>query len=131
MSPYSFRNNSQSALYKKALEIFTLSRHISLYISHDLAHLQRNGKEDTNIYFTGDIVQQSVSLAPQILKAESQSFSEEKHKYAASVMRLSNMLYKNCERLEKINSNGKDFLPLLRKEIKKFRKLQHIWRLTL
>ncbi len=131
MSPYSFGNNPQSALYKKALEIFTLSRHISFYISHDLACLQKNGKEDTNIYFTGDIIQQSVSLAPQILKAESQFFSEEKHKYAASVMRLSNLLYKNCERLERINSNGKDFLPLLRKEIKKFRKLQHIWRLTL
>jgi len=46
-------------------------------------------------------------------------------------MRLSNLLYKNCERLEKVNSNGKDFLPLLRKELKKFRKLQHTWRLTL
>ena len=131
MSPYSFGKNTQSALYKKELEIFTLARHISFYISNDLACLQKNGKEDTNIYFTGDIVQQSVSLAPQILKAESQFFSEEKHKYAASVMRLSNLLYKNCERLERINSNGKDFLPLLRKEIKKFRKLQHTWRLTL
>lgn len=131
MPPHSFGNNPHSPLYKKAQEIFTLSRHISFYLSHDLAYLQRNGKEDTNIYFTGDIVQQSVSLAPQILKAESQSFSEEKHKYAASVMRLSNLLYKNCERLEKVNSNGKDFLPLLRKELKKFRKLQHTWRLTL
>lgn len=131
MSPHSFRNNTQSALYKKALEIFNLSRHISFYISHDLAYLQRNGKEDINIYFSGDIVQQSVSLAPQILKAESQPFSEEKHKYAATVMHLSNLLYKNCERLERVNSNGKDFLPLLRKEIKKFRKLQNTWRLTL
>ncbi len=131
MSPHSFRNNTQSALYNKALEIFNLSRHISFYISHDLAYLQKNGKEDINIYFTGDIVQQSVSLAPQILKAESQPFSEEKHKYAASVMQLSNLLYKTCERLERVNSNGKDFLPLLRKEIKKFRKLQNTWRLTL
>lgn len=131
MSAPSFGNASHSAIYNKALEIFNLSRHISFYISHDLAYLQRNGKEDKNIYFTGDIVQQSISLAPQILKAESQFFSEEKHKYAASVMRLANLLYKNCERLEKVNSNGKDFLPLLRKEIKKFRKLQYTWRLTL
>lgn len=131
MSVPSFGNTPHSAIYNKAMEIFALSRHISFYLSHDLAYLQRNGKEDKNIYFTGDIVQQSVSLAPQILKAESQFFSEEKHKYAASVMRLANLLYKNCERLEKVNSNGKDFLPLLRKEIKKFRKLQSTWRLTL
>ncbi|MEM0518590.1 MULTISPECIES: hypothetical protein [Aequorivita] len=131
MSYPSFGKNSESAVYAKALDIFSLARNISSYLSHDLAHLHKNGAEDPNIYFTGDIVQQSVSLGPEILKAESQPFSEEKHKYAASVMRLSNLLYKNCERLERVNSNGKDFLPLLRKELKKFRKLQHTWRLTL
>lgn len=131
MSSHSFGNNSHSAIYNKALEIFSLSRSISNYLTQDLVHLQRNGTEDPNIYFTGDIVQQSVSLGPEILKAESQPFSAEKHRYAASVMRLSNLLYKNCERLERVNSNGKDFLPLLRKELKKFRKLQHTWRLTL
>lgn len=122
---------SHSAVYQKSLEIFALARHISTYISQDLAGLHRNGREDSTIYFTGDIVQQSISLAPQILKAESEVFSEEKHKYAASVLRLSTLLYKNCLRLEHANSNGKDFLPLLRKELRKFRKLQHMWRLTL
>lgn len=131
MSTHSFGNNNHSAIYNKALEIFSLARNISAYISYDLVPLQSNGKEDPNIYFSGDIVQQSVSLGPNILKAENQPFSEEKHKYAASVIRLSNLLYKNCERLENVSSNGKDFLPLLRKEIKKFRKLQHTWQLTL
>lgn len=113
------------------MDIFTLSRNISTYLVHDLAPIASNGKEDPNIYFTGDIVQQSVSLAPEILKAESQSFSEEKHKYAASVIRLTNSLYKNCERLEHANSNGKEFLPILRSELKKFRRLQRTWMLTL
>jgi len=122
---------SQSALYEKAMEIFNLSRNISHYLAEDFANLSENGKENAYIYFSGDIVQQSVSLAPEILKAESELFSEGKFKYAASVSRLTNLLYKNCERLERTQSNGKDFLPLLRKEIKKFRKLQRIWLLTL
>lgn len=121
----------QSPIYQKAIDIFTLSRSISSYLIHDIAHLNNKGHENPDIYFTGDIVQQSVSLAPEILKAENEPFSEEKHKYVASVTRLTNLLYKNCERLEQINSNGKDFLPILRKEIKKFRKLQHNWMLTL
>lgn len=121
----------QSPIYQKAIDIFTLSRSISSYLIHDIAHLNNKGQENPDIYFTGDIVQQSVSLAPEILKAENEPFSEEKHKYVASVTRLTNLLYKNCERLEQINSNGKDFLPILRKEIKKFRKLQHNWMLTL
>ncbi|GHC55487.1 hypothetical protein [Ulvibacter litoralis] len=131
MMPALPNNFPQSPLYKKALEIFMLSRSISSYLVHDLAPLHKNGKDDPSIYFTGDIVQQSVSLAPQILKAESQPFAEEKHKYAASVIRLTNSLYKNCERLEHSHSNGKDFLPILRKELKKFRKLHRNWMLTL
>ena len=102
----------QTALYKKAEEIFALSRRVSEYLVHDLARLKEDGTEDPHVYFTGDIVQQSTNLAPEILKAESQLFSEAKHKHAASVARLTNLLYKNCERLEHSNSNGKEFLNL-------------------
>lgn len=130
MTPHS-NHLHYSPIYRKALDIFDLSRRISGYLIHDLAKLQANGDEDPHIYFTGDIVQQSVSLAPEILKAESQPFSEHKHKYAASVSRLTNLLFKNCERLERANSNGKEFLPLLRNELKKFRKLQRNWAMTL
>lgn len=126
-----FPNNHHSPIYTKAMEIFQLARHISTYIVHDLAPLQKNGSEDPNIYFSGDIVQQSISLGPEILKAESQSFQDEKYKYASSVMRLSNQLYNNCKRLQRTNTNGKDFLPLLLQELRKFRQLQNTWRLTL
>ncbi len=128
INPY---NKPISPIHKKALEIFTLSSQISKYLIYDLAPLQSNGFEDPSIYFTGDIVQQSNSLAPQIMQAESKLFSEERHQHVLSLSHLTNVLYKNCERLERVNSNGKEFLPLLRKELKKFKKLQHIWMLTL
>lgn len=121
----------QSAIYKKAQDIFALSRNISQYFIHDFNVLNEDGSEHEHVYFSGDIVQQSVSLAPEILKAEQQAFSESKQKHIASVTRLTNSLYRNCERLERTNSNGKDFLPILRKELKKFRKLQRTWMLTL
>ncbi len=120
-----------SPVYRKAIEILDISRHISNYLVQDLAVLNKNGTEDQDIYFTGDIIQQSISLVPNILRAESEPFAEEKHKYAASVTRLTNLLYKNCERLELSNSNGREFLRILRFELKKFRKLQRIWKMTL
>ncbi len=120
-----------SPVYRKAIEILHISRHISNYLIQDLSGLQANGSEDKCIYFTGDIIQQSISLVPNILRAESEPFAEEKHKYAASVTRLTNKLYKNCERLESSNSNGREFLRILRFELKKFRKLQRTWKLTL
>ncbi|MFL0354630.1 hypothetical protein [Xanthomarina sp. GH4-25] len=122
---------SHLPIYQKAMEIIILSRSISTYLNQDLAFLQSDGTEDSNIYFSGDIVQQSTSLAPEIEKAELEKFSDKKYKHIATVRRLTNLLYKNCSRLEKSNSNGKDYLPILRSELKKFRKLQHTWSLTL
>ncbi|TGV03040.1 hypothetical protein [Flavivirga rizhaonensis] len=124
-------NLSELPIYKKAVEIFTLSQNISSYLNHDLSVLKNDGTEDSSIYFSGDIVQQSVSLAPEILNAELERYSERKYKHIASLKRLTNMLYKNSYRLERSNSNGKDFLPILRSELKKFKKLQRTWLLTL
>ncbi|TVZ25648.1 hypothetical protein JM83_0574 [Gillisia sp. Hel_I_86] len=131
MNSVSRSDFNYSPVYRQAIEILNISRHISNYVVQDLAILKQNGKEDQDIYFSGDIIQQSTSLMPHILRAESEPFAEEKHKYAASVTRLTNLLYKNCERLELSNSNGREFIRILRFELKKFRKLQRIWKLTL
>lgn len=124
-------NLSELPIYKKAIEIFALSQSISMYLNHDLSELKSDGSEDNNIYFSGDIVQQSVSLAPEIVNAELERYSDRKHKHIASIKRLTNMLYKNSYRLERTNSNGKDFLPILRSELKKFKQLQRTWMLSL
>lgn len=124
-------NLSDLPVYKKAVDIFNLSQNISMYLNHDLSDLKSDGSEDGNIYFSGDIVQQSVSLVPEIMNAELQRFSDRKHKHIDSLKRLTNKLYKNSYRLEGSNSNGKDFLPILRSELKMFRKLQRSWMMTL
>jgi len=118
-------------VYQKALEILFLSRRISLYFIPDLNYLKQDGKEDNSIYFTGDIIQQSKSLVPEIIKAESEVFSENRHKHAHSLEHLINLLMKNCSRLERTHSNGKDFIPVLRKELNLFKQIQHAWTLTL
>lgn len=128
----SFGSGDQhSSLYSKSLEIFQLTRKVSHYIVYDLAPIQRNGKDDPHIYIAGDIVQQSISLGPEILKAENHTFRDDRYRYATSALILSNRLYRNCKQLQRANSNGKDFLPLIISELRKFRKQLHIWRLTL
>lgn len=122
---------SDMPIYKKAMEIIILSRSISTYLNQDLSYLRSDGSEDNNIYFSGDIVQQSSSLAPEIVNAELERFSDKKHKHIASLERLTNLLYNNCKRLERCNSNGREYLPILRSELRKFKRLQHNWMLTL
>lgn len=122
---------SDMPIYKKALDIIILTRSISTYLNQDLVYLRADGSEDTDIYFSGDIVQQSTSLAPEIVNAEMQRYSDKKHKHIASLERLTNRLYSNCKRLERCNSNGRDYLPILRSELRKFKRLQHTWMMTL
>ena len=122
---------SSLPIYKKAIEIFSLSRKISTYLNSDLAPLRLDGTEDEHIYFSGDIVQQSESLVPEIIKAEVEPSSEKKRKHVASLRRLTRLLNKNCRRLEYSNSDGRDFLLVLRRELKKFTKLQRLWAMTL
>lgn len=124
--------SSQSPVYRKAKDILSLTQSIFEYLRQDLASLKKDGKENPGIYFTGDMLQQSVNLFPEIINAERKTYLSEKERHAASVKDLTNRIYKSCIRLEKsLSKDGKDFIGLLRSELKRFLKLQKCWRLTL
>lgn len=123
--------NPRQALYIKARDIMHISRHISDYIVPDLAGLNENGHEDHTVYFTGDLVRHSNSLIPNIIKAENEFFQEARTQYITAIGNLTDRLSRNCEKLEVSNSNGREFVRILRKEIQKFRKIQRVWKLTL
>ncbi|MFD2914878.1 hypothetical protein [Psychroserpens luteus] len=122
---------SELPIYQKAMDILVLSRNISTYINQDLSYLRPDGSEDSNIYFSGDIIQQSESLAPEIEKAQAELCSVRKHKHLDALERLTHRLHLNCNRLQHCNSNGKDYLPILQNELKKFKRLQRHWMMTL
>lgn len=122
---------SDLPIYQKAMDILVLSRSISTYLNQDLSYLRPDGSEDTDIYFSGDMVQQSESLAPEIEKAEAERYSDKKHKHFASLERLTHRLNLNINRLQHCNSDGKDYLPILQSELKKFKRLQRSWMMTL
>ncbi|MFV8226753.1 hypothetical protein ACNKXV_12455 [Christiangramia aquimixticola] len=108
-----------------------LSRHISDYILPDIAVLNEKGHEDSMVYCTGDIIRYSNSLIPNIEKAENEFFQDSRTQYVSAISNLTERLSRNCERLENVNSNGREFVRILRKEIQKFKRLQKTWRLTL
>ncbi|TYP70921.1 hypothetical protein [Aquimarina intermedia] len=123
--------SSHTKLYKQAHDILHLSRQIALYLTPDFVALESDGSENPHVYYTGDIIKHSNGLYPEILKAENQPFQEDRVKSANALSKLIQRLTFACERLEKSSSNGRDFIILLRKEIKKFRRLQRNWMTTL
>ena len=74
-----------TAFYNKAVEIAVISKRISNYLNGNLCVLKPNGREDINIYFSGDIVRQSSSLAPHIKMINQEIFSEKRQHYAKIV----------------------------------------------
>ena len=72
---------SDHPVYMKAQDIFLISKCISSNICEDLNHTDPYGLESDLIYCSGDIVQQSLSLGPVILKAEALKHSEAKYKH--------------------------------------------------
>ena len=123
--------HSSSAVFEKAKDIFTLSQGLSEYVRGELAALKKDGNENQELYITGDIIQQSTLLLPEIINAEQKEYSSDRAKHIASVKHLTSRIYKTCERLETSLTTGKDFVWMIRKDIRKFQKLQIHWRLTL
>ena len=123
-------------LFKHKLTLYPLVLEIRNFLStfhlhrEDLNTLDSNGKENDFIYCS-DIVQNSDSLIPEIIQAESVHSSDEKLKHAEAVKQFSSKLYSNCKQLENSNSKGLEFIKLLRFELKKFHKNINNWSLTL
>ena len=122
---------SELPVYRKALDIWVLSRSISTYLNYDLAQLNSKGEEDPNIYFSGDIVQQSTSLGDEVINAALEPLQENRDKHFSSLNKLTKNLYDNCSRLEKANSRNRDYLSLLKIELRRFNRLQKHWMMTL
>ena len=122
---------SELPIYRKAVDIWVLSRSISTYLNYDLATLNAKGEEDPNIYFSGDIVQQSTSLGDEVINAALEPLQENRDKHFLSLSKLSKNLYDNCSRLEKVNSRNRDYLSLLKVELRKFNRLQRHWMMSL
>ena len=87
---------SDLPIYRKAMDIIMLSRDISTYLNHDLSYLREDGSEDNDIYFSGDIVQQSNNLAPEIINAERERYSDKKHKNNSTTTQNKNPLKTRC-----------------------------------
>lgn len=116
-------NLNQLVIYRKAIDIFKLSRHVVSYISYDKDVLALD-KSDCQIdKYANSIVMDALGLAPKIAEAEFQQNPNTKLKYAKSIELFIDRIYHNSKRLENTRAQGKDFLKLLRKELIHLREL--------
>ena len=114
---------NQLVIYKKSIDIFKLSRRVAAYITDDkdLISMYRSGSRSDN--YADNLVLNAFRLVPKIVETEGQQNADLKLKYAKSLRYYIDLLYKNCLQLENTKIQGKEFVKLLRTELKTFRKI--------
>ncbi|TRZ43738.1 hypothetical protein [Robertkochia solimangrovi] len=127
--PYQFgaSDTTQSPVYQKAIEIFKLSRQVVNYISGDKNILQLHKSENPSDLHSDHLVMASLGLAPKIAMAESSPDLTIRLNSVRAIRNATINLLQHCDHLENRSHNGKEFIRLLRFEIKKFRRMQRQW----
>ena len=126
-----YKNLRNIPVYKKALELSKMSREIASYVSYnkDLLKLYQSNSHRDSI---ADSLLTDTILIPQkiALIENSSSYSER-----TNTVTFINIMIRNinsyCTGLEKDGVKEKEYLNLLRMEIKSFRKSYKKWRKTL
>ncbi len=127
----SSKNLGALPIYKKALELCEISRHLVSYISFnkDLLKLyQSNSHRDT---IAESLLTDSILIQQKIAQAEYAQSNAERLNNATFINIMIHNLNSYCTGLEKDGVKEKEYVNLLRQEIKSFRSAFKKWRKSL
>lgn len=124
----SFSNNAYHLpVYRKALEIFKISRAIASYFSGDKHVFEMNLSSNPQHRFAGILVSESLQLAPGIASVISTSNPEYRLQRIKKIHKVAKSLKSQCKKIELSGVKEIEFLNLLRKEIHIFDKMTSEW----
>jgi len=124
----SHKNLGAIPVYRKALELSEMSRHIASYVSFnkDLIKLyQSNSLRDT---IADALLIDTSLITKKIAQAESSKSYSERLKNASFINIMIRNINSYCTGLEKDGVKEKEYLNLLRNEISSFRSAFKKWR---
>ncbi|MCM4160730.1 hypothetical protein FHG64_04930 [Antarcticibacterium flavum] len=124
MEPHQF---THLPVYKKALEIFKVSRAIAYNIGNSEHIIEMSLSANENKRVAGEIVTASLQLAPALAALQNSSCSSMQLEKANSIRRSSKRILSKCRKMEYLSNKEKDILRLLKMEIKQFEQLFSQW----
>lgn len=121
------QNFTQSPVYKKALDIFQVSRGIACAISEKRHVLEMGYSTNENDQVAGTLVSTSLKLFPELAAIQNATNRKNIIKRAQRIRGSARQLLSNCKLIEKQGLKEKEFLSLLRMEINHFDQLFGEW----
>lgn len=123
-----FPNNAyHMPAYRKALEIFKISRAMAAHFSEGRNVIEMDVSSTPSHRYAGYLVTESLQLAPDIASAVSAGNSEKRMKKIKKIRRIAHSLRNQCKLLEFSGVKEVEFLNLLRNEIAHFEQLMNQW----
>lgn len=125
------KNLRSVPVYRKALDLCKMSREIAAYVSYnkDLLKLyQSNSHRDI---IADSLITDAILIPQKIAQAEHSESDAVRMKSATFINIMIRNILSYCNGLEKDGVKEKEYLNLLRKEIKGFRKSFKTWRRSL
>lgn len=126
-----YENFKSIPVYRKALDLCTISREIASFVSYNKDLLKLYQSNSLRDHIADSLLTDAILIPKHIAEAETSESQAVRMKSA----RFINIMLKNivsyCNGLEKDGVREKEYLNLLRKEIRSFRKTFRIWRKSL
>lgn len=124
----SSRNLGAIPVYKKALELSEISRHIVSYVSFNKDLLKLYQSNSLRDIIAGSLLTDTTLISKKIAQAEYSECYAERIKTVSFINIMIRNLNSYCTGLERDGVKEKEYLQLLRQEIRSFRKTFKKWR---
>ena len=115
-------------IYKKAVELCTLSRELASFVSCDKNMLTLYRSNSHRDHIADSLITDAVLIPQQIARAETSSSPGDRLKSATFIGIMLRNINSYCNGLEQDGLREKEYLNLLRREIRLFRKSFKQWR---
>lgn len=120
-------NAYQLPVYKKALEIFKISRAVSSYFSDDRHVLEMELSHVPAHNYAGRLVTESLQLAPGIAGVFTAKTKELQERRIKRIKKAAKRIKSHCRNIEITGIKDTEFLDILRGEINHFEHLISDW----
>lgn len=120
-------NTYQTPVYRKALEIFKLSRAMAVHFTQDKHVMEMGFSACPKDRYAGDLVSESLQLAPGVASVATAKNYGSRLERVRNIRKASKSIKLLCKNLEFSGVRESEFLALLKKEIHLFDKMIADW----
>ena len=118
-------------IYRKALDLCTISREIASFVTYNKDLLKLYQSNSLRDHIADSLLTDTILIPQQIAQAETSDSQAVRMKSARFINIMLRNIISYCNGLEKDGVQEKEYLNLLRKEIRSFRKTFRVWRKSL